>query len=44
VKDIVEFIVDLFPDEILNLPPDPRKKPGSTTSAEAPTDRQALDA
>jgi len=29
VKDIVEFIVDLFPDEILNLPPDPRKKPGS---------------
>jgi CBS domain-containing protein len=29
MKDIVEFIVDLFPDEILNLPPDPRKKPGS---------------
>ena len=29
VKDIVEFIVDLFPDQILNLPPDPRKKPGS---------------
>ncbi|MCA1828737.1 MAG: cyclic nucleotide-binding/CBS domain-containing protein [Myxococcales bacterium] len=29
VKDIIEFIVDLFPDEILNLPPDPRKKPGS---------------
>src|SRR5262249_33780677 len=29
VKDIVEFIVDLFPDEVLNLPPDPRKKPGS---------------
>src|SRR5262249_613593 len=29
VKDIVEFLVDLFPDEILNLPPDPRKKPGS---------------
>ncbi|TMA28169.1 MAG: CBS domain-containing protein [Deltaproteobacteria bacterium] len=28
VKDIVEFIVDLFPDEVLNLPPDPRQKPG----------------
>jgi CBS domain-containing protein len=28
VKDIVEFIVDLFPDQVLNLPPDPRQKPG----------------
>jgi CBS domain-containing protein len=28
VKDIVAFIVDLFPDEVLNLPPDPRQKPG----------------
>jgi CBS domain-containing protein len=28
VKDIVGFIVDLFPDEVLNLPPDPRQKPG----------------
>ena len=29
VKDIVDFIVDLVPDEVLNLPPDPRQKPGS---------------
>jgi len=32
-------IVDLFPDEILNLPPDSAKKPARTTSAEAPTDQ-----
>jgi CBS domain-containing protein len=25
VKDIVAFIVDLFPDEVLNLPPDPHR-------------------
>ncbi len=29
IKDIVGYIVDLFPDEVLNLPPDPRKLPGS---------------
>jgi CBS domain-containing protein len=29
VKDIVAFIVDLFPDEVLNLPPSPRQKPSS---------------
>ncbi len=29
VKDIVEFIVDLFPAAVLNLPPDPHRKPGS---------------
>jgi len=29
VKDIVEFIVDLFPEAVLNLPPDPHRKPGS---------------
>ncbi len=29
IKDIVAFIVDLFPDQVLNLPPDPRKLPGS---------------
>lgn len=29
VKDIVGFIVDLFPDEVLNLPPDPHRKPSS---------------
>ncbi|MGZ6142591.1 MAG: CBS domain-containing protein [Myxococcales bacterium] len=29
IKDIVGFIVDLFPDQVLNLPPDPRKLPGS---------------
>jgi len=26
VKDIVDFIVDLFPAPVLNLPPDPRRK------------------
>jgi CBS domain-containing protein len=25
VKDIVDFIVDLFPSPVLNLPPDPRR-------------------
>ena len=25
VKDIVDFIVDLFPAPVLNLPPDPRR-------------------
>ena len=25
IKDIVGFIVDLFPDEVLNLPPDPHR-------------------
>jgi CBS domain-containing protein len=29
IKDIVEFIVDLFPDAVLNLPPDPHRTPGS---------------
>jgi CBS domain-containing protein len=29
VKDIVEFIVELFPAAVLNLPPDPRRLPGS---------------
>ena len=29
VKDIVEFIVDLFPEAVLNLPPDPHREPGS---------------
>lgn len=29
IKDIVEFIVDLFPEAVLNLPPDPHRKPGS---------------
>ena len=29
VKDIVDFIVDLFPAAVLNLPPDPHRKPGS---------------
>jgi signal-transduction protein with cAMP-binding, CBS, and nucleotidyltransferase domain len=29
IKDIVEFIVDLFPDAVLNLPPDPHRMPGS---------------
>ncbi|HZX96890.1 MAG TPA: CBS domain-containing protein [Myxococcales bacterium] len=27
IKDIVDFIVDLFPAPVLNLPPDPRRKP-----------------
>ncbi len=29
IKDIVALIVDLFPAEVLNLPPDPRREPGS---------------
>jgi CBS domain-containing protein len=29
IKDIVDFIVDLFPAPVLNLPPDPRQKPDS---------------
>lgn len=29
IKDIVALIVDLFPTQVLNLPPDPRRKPGS---------------
>ena len=29
VKDIVEFIVDLFPSQVLNLPPDPHRRPSS---------------
>lgn len=29
IKDIVSLIVDLFPAPVLNLPPDPRRKPGS---------------
>ena len=29
IKDIVALIVDLFPAQVLNLPPDPRRKPGS---------------
>jgi CBS domain-containing protein len=29
IKDVVEFIVDLFPEAVLNLPPDPHRKPGS---------------
>ena len=29
VKDIVAFIVDLFPAPVLNLPPDPHRKPGA---------------
>jgi CBS domain-containing protein len=29
VKDIVQFIVELFPAAVLNLPPDPRRLPGS---------------
>jgi len=29
IKDIVEFTVDLFPEAVLNLPPDPHRKPGS---------------
>jgi len=27
VKDIVEYIVELFPGSVLNLPPDPRRRP-----------------
>jgi CBS domain-containing protein len=26
IKDIVDFIVDLFPSPVLNLPPDPHRK------------------
>ena len=26
IRDIVEFIVDLFPSPVLNLPPDPRRE------------------
>ena len=29
VKDVVEFIVDLFPSQVLNLPPDPHRRPSS---------------
>ena len=29
VKDIVDFIVDLFPAEVLNLPPDPSQESAS---------------
>ena len=29
IKDIVALIVDLFPAPVLNLPPDPHRKPGS---------------
>ena len=29
IKDIIALIVDLFPAPVLNLPPDPRRKPGS---------------
>lgn len=29
IKDIVDYIVDLFPAPVLNLPPDPRQKPDS---------------
>jgi CBS domain-containing protein len=29
VKDIVDFIVDLFPAAVLNLPPDPHRQPSS---------------
>jgi len=32
VKDIVAFIVDLFPAAVLNLPPDPHRAPDSDTS------------
>jgi CBS domain-containing protein len=31
VKNVVEFIVDLFPSSVLNLPPDPHREPGSDT-------------
>ena len=31
VKNIVEFIVDLFPASVLNLPPDPHRVPSSYT-------------
>lgn len=32
VKDIVAFIVDLFPAAVLNLPPDPHRAPDPHTS------------
>jgi hypothetical protein len=31
MKDIVEFIVDLFPEGVLNLPPDPKHAIPQTT-------------
>jgi CBS domain-containing protein len=32
VKDIVSFLVELFPAAVLNLPPDPRRAPDGTLS------------
>ena len=32
VKDIVSFLVELFPAAVLNLPPDPHRAPDSTLS------------
>ena len=32
IKDIVSFLVELFPAAVLNLPPDPRREPDGTLS------------
>jgi CBS domain-containing protein len=32
MKDIVDFIVDLFPAQVLNLPPDPHRAPDPDAS------------
>ncbi len=29
IRDIVEFIIDLFPSPVLNLPPEPHREPSS---------------
>jgi len=33
VKDIVEYIIDLFPAAVLNLPPDPHRAPSNNEDA-----------
>ena len=33
VKDIVEYIIDLFPAAVLNLPPDPHRAPSNDEDA-----------
>ena len=33
VKDIISFLVELFPAPVLNLPPDPHRKPGDQAAS-----------
>src|SRR6266850_793147 len=38
IRDIVEFIIDLFPAPVLNLPPEPRRGTASSDEAGGGTD------